>query len=204
MKDLMLPRGYLSHSAMSLYKSDHNRFFTRYFEGGDDELSTQEIDFGSMFAEHLQSGKKTGDPVFDTVLATVPKYKHSEHEVRAVLPHTTGNIPLLIKLDTYNPTTHAFADYKTGRTKWTHAKVQSSEQMKFYTTALYLKHGVYDQEKSIVWLETEMGESVRFTGHTQQLKFTMTLPEILRYSQVIARTALQISEDYKTYIKQLV
>lgn len=204
MKDILLPRGYLSYSAMSLFKSDYNRFVRRYYEQEDSGFSTKATEFGSLFADQLKSGKKTGNPVFDTVLATVPKYAKKEHEIRATLPSSKGNIPLLIELDTYNPKTHAFLDYKTGRTKWTHAKVQSTEQMKYYATALYLKHKVWEQDKSIVWVETEDEDGIRFTGHIQQFPFTMTLPEILRYARYISGMALSVSEDYKRYIKQLV
>lgn len=205
MKDVLLPRGYLSYSAMRLYETDYRRFVERYYEGDSSAgFSSGATEFGSLFAEHLEKRKKSGDPVFDTLLATVPRYAKREHEAHAVIQSTKGAIRLLAKLDTYDHKTHAFLDYKTGHIMWTPAKVQSAEQMKFYTAVLYLTHKTYQQDKSIVWLETESNDGIRFTGHMEQFPFTMTLSEILRYTQRISKTALAISDDYKSYIKQLV
>jgi len=143
---LILPRGYLSWSAIQTYRRSKDQFMRHYFYGEPQDYFSPEIDFGKAFAECIETRKKHPDPVRDMVIRSIPRLSSPEHQLDALIPSKYGGIKVIGKLDQYDPKTHAFDEFKTGMRKWTQNTAHDHGQMKLYTLMLYLKYGVIDSK----------------------------------------------------------
>lgn len=201
---IALPKIYLSWSALSIFKRSPQQYMECYFYGkrGYESL---EMDFGKEFATFMESGKEHPDKVVDIALKSIPRLPLSEVAITSKLTSEWGPIPLLGKLDRYDPKTHAFDEYKTGRRKWTATMTQNHGQMKFYALILWLNHGVIDQKKNLVWIETEnTDEGIRPTGRIETYPVIITLSDILIFAKEVTNIAKQITDLYQKEINNIV
>lgn len=98
--------------------------------------TSPEMLFGKMVGERLAA-----DP---TYLPEIPRRSIFEHEMRPMLPPSTGKgdpVPLVAFMDAYEPK-EAAEEYKTGRKKWDKERVRKHGQVDFYLLGLYLTEGI--------------------------------------------------------------
>ena len=205
-RKVLLPRGYLSWSAYSTFKRSKEEYIRHYFYGEPHELDSKYLRFGKMFAEHMEKRKKHDDPVIDLIMRSIPKLSSPEHRVEGLLPSSRGFIPLLAQLDAYEPKTHKFDEYKTGKRKWTQGMAQNHGQLKFYALILWLNYGVVTQRKRLVWIQTEDSPDgdVTPTGLVMPFEVKYTIADLLQFGNEIVKVAHEISDLYQEHINQAI
>ncbi len=179
-----------------------NKYIQKYIlqTGGDD--STPAMDFGKKFADVLE-GKETDDEIVKLTKATIPKYAMPEAAMRVLLKTGNGReVPLLGKFDSYDPVTHDFLEYKTGKWKWTQQRAEKHGQLLFYKLMIYIANGIIPNSE-LIWLETENGDwgNIVLTGRIERFKVAHSMTDILRMMNRITRAAEEIETLYLRDIK---
>lgn len=207
-KKLLNPRGYLSHTQIDMWLRDRNRYARNYFHGEVDR-GNDYTDFGSKVAKAQEDGAETDDELVNMLVKLLPRYPKREHEIRATLKTSAGEVVLLGRMDQFHDVTYALRDTKTGKVPWTQAKANSSRQLKHYAALVYLKHGVLPPETWIDWAETKWeddgdgGSRLTLTGRIESFHVKPTLPDILEYLALASRVAREIDAAYKTELKKM-
>lgn len=198
---LNLPRAYLSYSALSLWKKDKEKFRRRYYQNIKEKDTVFTL-FGREVHEEIAK-----NPAYDFI--RLPK---SEHEIRV----TVAGVPIMGYLDTFNPNTGLFGEYKTGiRTKsgdarWTQIEVEKHEQMPFYSLLIWETYGIKSNRPFLAWFETSADAKVQRIGgveiHSEQKLKLTGVYEIFwrklyeydrsRIKRWISASAEEISEDH--------
>lgn len=96
---LLSPRGYLSHTQISMFESSPEKYRQKYILGKENDLENDFMTLGKRVATALETGQPTGDAVIDIVLSMVPKSKYVEYEMKESFNSPAGEITLLGKLD---------------------------------------------------------------------------------------------------------
>ena len=189
---IILPREYLSWSQMSLFKRSPEQY-RRYYILGEERGTTPEMEYGKRLADVLEKGDDGKDILISGLYSLLPKYKIPEKELTA----EAGGIKLLGKLDSYNPETHDFYEYKTGKVPWTKRRADNHGQLTFYAMLIYLNYKVLPKMK-LIWAETEWdnGEIIA-TGRIKEFPTKRSLADILRFMADIQKIAKKISIMYK-------
>lgn len=206
-----LPKKYLSYSAISLWERNKQEFRERYYENKKSP-ETPEIILGRKIAKILESGEVAHDPI----LQAVPRYSHPEHKLEV----TIGEIPILGYLDSFDPQTNSFLEYKTGRPnndgspRWDDLSVAKHEQLDIYSMLIKEKYGSVNNKCTLVWIETAYKkEQIEFDGRILEAKsseiiltgpvrtFTRTIFEWerTRMKDKIIRIAKEIENDWIHY-----
>lgn len=188
-KLINLPRGYLSHSQMTLFERDPKLYAKLYFDGRDElRPYSKAMDYGKKIAEALEHMQETGEVVADTAMGYVPKYDEMEYQIDTELKTQWGWLPLMGKLDTFDPDSYAFRDTKTGKVAWTEKRAQDHDQLHFYTMLIFCKFGALPPSAHIDWIETfeEDGE-VKPTGRVESFETNIGMSEVLA---IMARATL--------------
>lgn len=190
-KTLLLPRQYLSWSQMSLYEWNPEQYRKIYILG-EERTTTPEMEYGKRLATILEKGDDGKDILISGLYHLLPKYKIAEKELTAEM----SGIKLLGLLDSYDPKTHNFYEYKTGK-EWTQRKVDNHGQLTFYAMLIYLNYKILPKMK-LIWVETEWknGEIIA-TGRIKGFSTERTLVDILRFIARVKKTAMDISEMYR-------
>lgn len=201
---LLLPRTYLSASQMECWLSNPARYRKEYFENGD-KLDTKYLRFGSDIAKMIEEGR------YKELFPDLIVYDEHEYEIRCEI----AGIPILSYLDSYDPVNNVFRDNKTGIVPWTQTRVQKSNQMLFYATALKWKTGKMPEYCDLDWLETRerVTEKVDFwrdgdtiinvTGRIISFHREFDEREIERMENLIIRVANEISEAYIKFLEEI-
>jgi len=170
-EDILLPRGYLSYSQWKLRKKNPGKYNDIYFFGGK-SFTNAGMRFGKIVAEALETGE-TQDPTIKALMSILPRYPRPEHEIKTRVNTNEGVLTLLGKLDTFFMRGKTFREYKTGKTKWTQAKVDKDEQITWYYALVYLEYGHLPEKKAwLDWIETEYekGEKPKLTGRIESFE----------------------------------
>lgn len=200
---LLLPRGYLSSSALDLWESSPKQYMRKYFEGQDIDRPNEYMTFGKRLAQHIETGEFADDPMVVFAKNFLPSYGNAEYELTTVLKTPYGDIKLLSKLDDYNPTDNEILEHKTGKTKWTHARVQSHSQLHFYAVNAHNEVGTIPNQ-ILHWIETaNIGGVVRPTGIVERFTFVATPEQVEKKRQQIINACLQIDKAYRQYLKEI-
>lgn len=199
-----LPRGYLSYSAFTLWRSDKNRFRNKYYLGLD-SFETAETIFGHKIARSLEEGG---------LIKGVEKYEKAEKMIRVTLPE---GFDILGYLDGFTEETLKIVEIKTGhlskdgKVPWDRLKVRRHKQLVYYALLVNLKYGTYNPIVTLQWLETEFKDKqIEFQGHTltaktKNLELTGRVEtfqreispwELDKMLEEIILTAKEISDDY--------
>ncbi len=204
MTKIILPRGYLSSSQMDCWMSSKERYRKQYFERTS-KLDTKYLRFGSEIAKMIEEGKHK------EILPDLVVYSHREFEIRCDIK----GVPIFSKLDSYDPVKNVFRDDKTGKNPWDQAKVQKSNQMLFYATALKCLTGKMPEYCHLDWIETKEGGvpvddfwrekegCLNVTGKIVSFMREFDEREIERMEDLIVKIAEEISEAYQEFIKEI-
>lgn len=198
--DLLLPRGYLSWSAMLLLETSEEKYIRKYFLDEDVDFSNDFMTFGKRFAEAKEKGDAGGDPMLEFAMNVTPNYGKPEHTFNAVLKTPYGNCTILCKLDDYCEKPPKVVEFKTGKTKWTQAKVQKHGQLHFYSVGVYATVGE-NPEQELWWIETmNTSAGVRPTGHVEQFVYKCTDAELKEMIRRITNACLRIDKLYRQHL----
>jgi hypothetical protein len=200
--DLFLPRGYLSHSQMEVWRTDKARYIREYFEGGK-RFDSKYLKFGKNIAELIETGK------IHEIIPGLPTYEEPEYEIRVNI----RGVPVLMFLDSYDPFAHRFLEYKTGKHAWTQAKVQKHDQLPLYCAGLRAKMGRMPMYCDLIWIPTKdkkhfgggLGNdtSVELTGAPPVIFRRVFDPrEIERIEALVYTVAHEISACYKQWCRE--
>ena len=197
---MLLPRGYLSHSAITCFKTNKARFVKEYLEGGK-KLHTKYMDLGKTIAKMIEQDKH------HDILPGLPVYELREHEIRVEI----AGVPILCYLDDCKADYSSFRDKKSGLKPWSQTKAQKSEQLLLYATAIRAKYGVTPKTAYIDWLETTMSEEectgglcrdpqVLLTGRYESYERRFDIRELDRMEKEIAKVAVEIEKFYGNWL----
>lgn len=169
------PRPYISWSQLNLYENDLDAYRRRYFDGIQ-QPTNQYLETGKKLADRLETGLETGDEFIEYLAIFLPKYPKIEFEIKA----NWEEIPVLGKLDGYNPAGRIIGEYKTGKC-WTQSMVDKSDQLTFYAMLVWLKYKKFPSEIRLHWAKTEIDEygELRITGDIKTFKTIRTLSDII-------------------------
>ncbi|MFA5050993.1 MAG: hypothetical protein WC499_02660 [Patescibacteria group bacterium] len=203
---LLSPRGYLSHSALEIFRQSEEKYIDKYINGDAVDYENDFMELGKVFSTALETGKKTGDIVIDVMCERIPKYDEREKELTASFISPYGEITLFGKLDTFenilwineNRLCH-FREYKTGSVKWTPKKAKESKQILHYATIIWLLTGKLPKD---IWLDyiptkRESDGEVRLTGEIFSFEVKLNLSDILNYMTEVTKLAVRIDSIYK-------
>jgi len=199
MKEILLPRGYLSWTQLNTFERSPKQYYKHYILGEPSFVNDAMI-FGKKLADALE-GKDAGDDESITMLvALLPKYKVMEKELKAVI----RGVNIMGKIDNFEPRKNPFKEYKSGMVKWTQAKVDKHGQLLFYATLIYLVYGVIPPKIELVWAETKRDDQgeIYGTGRIEVFERKIKLVDILKFMARIHKVAKGISRMYQEEIKK--
>ncbi len=173
---IILPKTHLSKSQKYLWENSKSQYRKRYYEN-QKLFVTKEMNFGTEFEANLLQ---------------------TQTEIKV----DCDGVTLFGIMDFFSEGKKEVRDDKTGKKEWTQERVENSEDLKFYSLAVYLKYGWIPKFK-LDWYETaeENGEIV-YTGRKESFGAQMTKEEVLAYKEEILAVAKEISEDYIRWQEQ--
>jgi hypothetical protein len=219
MSELVLPKPYLSYSAMDLWLRDPESYRKRYYLN-EPYFSTPYTEFGNLVGGALED-RDWDHPVLQPVIGKVPQGDHPEHKIEVDI----NGVPILSYLDDFTMATKAIEEYKTGirdkkgRAPWDRVKVRKHKQLTLYTLMVREKYGSWNPNIQLTWMETEwadISEKVNFggtiisdermglklTGHVEVFPRTIKEWELDRMAEIIRSTAEAISKDYQIWLNK--
>lgn len=202
---LLLPKPYLSYSALDLWYKDKEKYRRRYYEGIKDPDTVYTL-FGKVTHELIDK-----DPKFAHIRLPVP-----EHQMVVNI----DGVPIKGYIDTFDKETCNFGEYKTairnsdGTSKWTALTVQKHKQLPFYSLLIQEKYGKKINKTFLVWLETVFKDNdvllngvklggkkeLALTGHYEVFHRKMYQYDRDAMREWIVLGAKQISNDYKQWL----
>ena len=195
-KVLKLPKPYLSYSAIDCWLKSPKTFRKRYYEKAP-FFSTPELRFGKFIADELETN--------GSAYPDVPQLSKPEQQIQIEIE----GIPLFGYIDSFDPETKGFYEYKTGRVPWTQKRVDSHLQLDIYSLAIEEIFGSVQDECKLVWMETKKmdeqlsGLVTHEDSHTIELtgkvvEFDRVIDDAKRQEtrELIVRVAQEISDDF--------
>jgi len=211
-----LPKGYLSHSAIELWKSSKSQYRMKYYSDDNVSFSTAYTEFGKFIGETLEDKKKRRA---HPVLSKIPAYSVAEQP----LEFEIEGVPIKGYIDSFDPKKKRIIEYKTsikreGKPLWNTVSVRKHNQLLIYALGVQELFGEFHPTVKLVWMETEwreicsemaLGNSVitdckpqlALTGYFEVFKRKIEPWEIEYIKQDIVRVAQEISDDYTAYKK---
>lgn len=203
-KQLLNPRGYLSHSQIELWQKDREAYIRKYFYGEEDDKQNKFLKFGKKTAEAIENGDDGEDELVTILTTILSKYKKAEHKLTAKLKTSSGEVELLGILDTFDLESLKFREYKTGRIKWTQERANKSEQLRHYQALIYLNYKSLSPEIYLDWAETEdCGGEICLTGNIKSFKVIITMADVLEYLAKVMKIAQEIDREYRKELNLL-
>ena len=219
MSEIVLPKPYLSYSAMDLWARDPNEYRKRYYIG-EPFFSTPYTEFGNLVGGALEE-REWDHPVLAPVRGKIPQGTHPEHKLEVEVL----GVPIMGYLDDFNLQDFSIEEYKTGirdskgNAPWDRVRVRKHKQLTLYTLMVKHKYGDWNPDIRLTWMETEWARiceqvefgqgtiedcqlGLRLTGHVEVFPRTIAEWELDRMEQFIRKTAEEISEDYKLWKKK--
>jgi hypothetical protein len=197
-----LPKQYLSYSAIDLWYKNKPEFRKRYYEGKK-PIETRYTIYGKTAHESIDK---------DPELAHIPRLETKEHDIRVNI----GDVPIRGFIDTFNPNTNQFYEYKTGLkmadggSRWTIDKVNNHRQLPFYSLLIREKYGSYNPNTLLILLETDwvkdsikhggveviISEELKLTGRCEMFMRKITDKELDETKDWLLKAAEEIVTDF--------
>lgn len=145
------PRKYLSWSQFHLFEESPEKYKEVYLLGHFE--TNKYLELGKKMASMLEYDIIQDDEVWEFVRQNLPAYPQREYEIR----DTIDDIPLLGKLDGFDPESCLIGEYKSGK-EWTQKKVDENEQLTFYSLLVWNRFHKLPQIQ-LHWVRTEENEN---------------------------------------------
>ena len=201
---LLIPKGYLSWSAIDMWKRAPYRYVKNYMLG-DRDPQFEGYNFGKIVSDSLETGEDTDDDFVNLAIQHFPKYDIQEHIIKAPFKSPYGEVVLLGKLDTFRKSPPAFREYKTGKS-WTQRKAENHKQLVHYATLIWLTEGRVPVDCYLDWLETERlaDGPIYPTGKPiTSFKVSIGLSEVLGYLAEVSKIAKEIDQEYRRQLAKI-
>lgn len=218
MSELLLPKPYLSYSAMELWLRDKDAYRQRYYLN-EPYFSTPYTEFGNLVGGALEE-RDWDHPVLQPVVGKVPQGTHPEHRIDV----DVNGVPVMGFLDDFTLETKAIEEYKTGirnkgKAPWDRVKVRKHKQLTLYTLMVREKYGSWNPDIQLTWMETEWADvsrevefggttiidsskELRLTGHVEVFPRHIKEWELDRMAEIIRNTAEEISKDFTIWTQK--
>lgn len=218
MSELLLPKPYLSYSAMELWLRDKDGYRQRYYLN-EPYFSTPYTEFGNLVGGALEE-RNWDHPVLQPVVGKIPQGTHPEHRIDI----DVNGVPVMGFLDDFNLETKAIEEYKTGirnkgKAPWDRVKVRKHKQLTLYTLMVREKYGDWNPDIQLTWMETEWADvskevefggqkiidsnkELRLTGHVEIFPRHIKEWELDRMAEIIRNTAEEISKDFTIWTQK--
>ena len=196
-----LPKPYLSYSAIESWLKYRADFRRRYYEQ-QEMIVTPELAFGKKIGELLEN--------HDESLSHIKQYVKPEQKFNVEI----DGVKLFGFIDSFNPETNSFYEFKTGRTPWTQGRVDKHLQLPIYSVAIEEMFGTVTDECELIWMETRKVEKqqigllthrdaygIELTGKVREFKRTITKEERQATRELVVTVAKEISDDYTEWQK---
>ena len=171
---VLTPRPYLSYSQLILWERSPEDYVEQYIYG--QKRTNQYMELGKVVAEMLETDEEQDDPGLEMVRTYMPRYPKNEFQIEM----SFKGIPLLGKLDGFDPAGRRIGEYKTGK-KWTQRMVDESDQLTFYSILVWLAFKDWPSEIKLHWAETKMeGTDLKFTGQIKTFNAHRGMNDALR------------------------
>jgi hypothetical protein len=202
-RKLILPQGYLSQNQVNIWLASPERYKKIYFERQWSNISNYGTKFGSVVADSLEEGTEVDDSFTASVLLDLIKYEHRDKEIRVEFKNPAVRFDLLGKIDTLNPETGDFREYKTGTSEWTEWKAKNHFQIYFYQVLVYLKYGKMPKVAYLDWMPTIKNRdgSVEMEGSIKTFAVPLDTKTLLHTMNKIQRVAIEIDNAYMIYLQ---
>lgn len=138
----------------------------------------------------------------------VPQLDTPEQQIQVDI----DGVPIFGFIDSFDPNTRAFYEFKTGRKPWTEDRVAKHLQLDIYSLCIEEIYGSVEDECTLVWLPTEKIDKpktglitheesygIKLTGEVQTFKRVITDDERKATRELIVRVAKEISDDFTEY-----
>lgn len=205
--ELLLPKGYISWSALDLFEKSEQKYIDKYFFKKDESWTNGYMVFGKKFAKAKETGDCGDDTLLEWAVNATPSYGNAEYKLESVLQTPYGAIKLLSYLDDYQKDLCKILEYKTGTTPWTQAKVQKHGQLHFYAVSINSSIGI-NPEQSLIWIPTTDKDDngnkipVRPTGDDPvTFPYQASLFELKEMEKRITRAVVRIDKLYREHLK---
>jgi hypothetical protein len=143
-----------------------------------------EMLFGREIGELLEKN--------DPSLSHIPRGTHPEYKIQTDIL----DVPVLCYLDSFTLDTKTIIEYKTSRVGWDQARVDKHGQLLMYASAVRSKHGEYDPNVTLVWLETRQDtRDVLVDGFTMQVPSIVLTGRVEAFTRVIDPATLDDFEQ---------
>ena len=185
----IMPRQYLSWSQLDLFERNPEKYKQTYLFG--ERFTSHNMELGGRVASALEHNDSEGDVAIQHILNFMPAYPLREHEIRAEFE----GIPLMGKLDGFDPEGLRIGEYKTG-VKWTQGMVDKSGQLTFYTILAWKKYGKLPNDIKLHWAQTEYDGNgiIRLVGDIRTFQAQRNMKDILMMFNRMKRAWIGIYE----------
>lgn len=202
--NLILPKKWISWTQLSCWLTSPNRFRREYFECGK-KIDTKYLRYGKDVAGLIETGKHK------ELLPDLQVYDTPEFEIRTKV----HGVPILSYIDSYDSKNNVFYEFKTGKEPWTQAKVIKHGQLLFYAVALKHSTGKTPAYCDLQWIQTKEGaieiddfwrekeKMVQVTGYIKSFHREFDEREIIKFEELIVKSAHEISEAYKAFLAEI-
>lgn len=203
-KKLLTPRGYLSHTQISMWRTNRELYIRNYMLGDDKRFTNNGMAFGSRVSQALENGSDGTDIAMEALVALLPHYSKREHQIRVPLAVAGWEVDMLGKLDTFDEAKLRVREYKTARKMWTEAQVKKHLQLHHYATMIKLKYGKLPSECWLDCVKTELVDGeVELTGEVKHFKVEIGMVEVLKYMALTMQVAKEIDVEYRKQLAKL-
>lgn len=192
LKDFINDKRPLSWSAISSFEFDPKQFYDKYILG-QKQQSNSAMEFGKIFGDKIAKDK--------AYLPEIPRYSEFE---KKLLVNFSG-IPLVGFIDSYDPKTHSFYEYKTSKSLWSKEKALTHGQLKMYALGLYITYKVNPENLniSLICIKTKEdgGFNVSLCNPLEIVRYDvkLTMRDILEFASYIKKTYEAMQKYVKDY-----
>ena len=175
------PRPYLSWSQLNLWERDKELYRRTYIDGLK-QFENVYLKTGKALADRLETGIKTDNKMIEYLALMLPKYPKVEFEIRA----NFKGIPVLGRLDCYDPKKRIVGEIKTGK-NWSQGMVDKSGQLTFYAMLVWLKTKKLPSKIRLHWAKTKLDSDgdLQIVGDIKTFYTTRSISDIiLMYGRV--------------------
>jgi hypothetical protein len=196
---IKLPKGYLSHSSITVRGKGEitESYRKQYYSDAPNYFATPSMDYGNIVTQAMEDKEEW--------VSFIPHLPIFERELFV----NVNGVPVLMYIDTSNEN-NRFCEQKTTKTRWTENKINKHEQLDLYSLGLQLADGYVEDECSLVWVETDspvvtksMGlkkfttvDDFKLTGKFEETPRTITQEMRDAMAAKVLRVALEIEEDF--------
>lgn len=185
------PRPYLSWTQQDLWERSPDEYVRRYIFDEQGRLNMR-MSLGKQVHEVLETNEEQEDRILEHLRIMAPYYPEREYEIKV----ETFGIPLLGKLDGFNPTTLSVGENKTGKL-WDLKRAQEHRQMDFYALLVYAKFGHIPSKMALHWIPTILDEQdgeLKPTGDVKTFPVVKTMNDVLKIAADATRAWKEIGE----------